>query len=308
MRKVIGIGETILDIIFKEEIPTAAVPGGSSFNGIVSLARAGIETCFISETGNDKVGDMIVQFMKENQISTEYVRRFPDGKSPVSLAFLDRENEASYLFYKEYPKQRLEIGFPTINPDDIILFGAYYSLNPATRHKIVEFLKYARAQKAIIYYDPNFRAAHSSEAAELTPCILENMEYADLIRGAIHDFSYMFGIDDAELLYQQKIQLHCPNFICTQSQAPALLRTQSIHKKYPVPKVPVTSTIGAGDNFNAGIIYGLLKYQVTREQLYTLHEELWDKIMCAGIAFSQDVCQSYSNSISSSFAENLRHQ
>ena len=37
MRKVIGIGETILDIIFRGNQPSAAVPGGSVFNGIVSL-------------------------------------------------------------------------------------------------------------------------------------------------------------------------------------------------------------------------------------------------------------------------------
>ena len=29
MRRVIGIGETIMDIIFKDGQPTAAVPGGS---------------------------------------------------------------------------------------------------------------------------------------------------------------------------------------------------------------------------------------------------------------------------------------
>lgn len=39
MRKVIGIGETILDIIFRNDQPSAAVPGGSVFNGIVSLGR-----------------------------------------------------------------------------------------------------------------------------------------------------------------------------------------------------------------------------------------------------------------------------
>ena len=42
MRKVIGIGETILDIIFEGNQPSAAVPGGSVFNGIVSLGRAGV--------------------------------------------------------------------------------------------------------------------------------------------------------------------------------------------------------------------------------------------------------------------------
>ena len=94
MRKVIGIGETILDIIFRGEQPTAAVPGGSVFNGIVSLARAGVPICFISETGNDQVGNIILKFMQENHISTEHVNVFPDGKSPVSLAFLNEQSDA----------------------------------------------------------------------------------------------------------------------------------------------------------------------------------------------------------------------
>ena len=49
MRKVIGIGETILDILFKDSQPMAAVPGGSVFNGIISLGRLGVNVTFISE-------------------------------------------------------------------------------------------------------------------------------------------------------------------------------------------------------------------------------------------------------------------
>lgn len=49
MRKVIGIGETVLDIIFKGGKPIEAVPGGSSFNAVISLGRAGVNASFISE-------------------------------------------------------------------------------------------------------------------------------------------------------------------------------------------------------------------------------------------------------------------
>ena len=73
MRKIVGIGETILDIIFKNGQPRAAVPGGSVFNGIVSLGRMGENVAMITETGNDKVGDIIVDFMKANHVSTESV-------------------------------------------------------------------------------------------------------------------------------------------------------------------------------------------------------------------------------------------
>lgn len=42
LRKVLGVGETILDILFKNNQPVAAVAGGSSFNSIISVGRAGV--------------------------------------------------------------------------------------------------------------------------------------------------------------------------------------------------------------------------------------------------------------------------
>ena len=40
MRNIIGIGETVFDIIFREDQPQKAVPGGSTFNAMISLGRA----------------------------------------------------------------------------------------------------------------------------------------------------------------------------------------------------------------------------------------------------------------------------
>ena len=162
MRKVIGIGETILDIIFRGGQPTAAVPGGSVFNGIVSLGRIGVPICFISETGNDHVGNIILNFMRENNIPTDHVNVFPDGKSPVSLAFLNNRSDAEYIFYKDYPKQRLDVEYPQIQEDDIVIIGSYYALNPVLRDKVLELLERAHDMHAIIYYDRPIKRRPSS--------------------------------------------------------------------------------------------------------------------------------------------------
>lgn len=90
MRKVIGIGETVLDIIFKNGKPIEAVPGGSAFNAMISLGRSGINATFISEAGNDRVGDYVINFLKENGVNADNVNVFPDSKSPLSLAFSTR--------------------------------------------------------------------------------------------------------------------------------------------------------------------------------------------------------------------------
>lgn len=103
MRKVIGIGETILDIIFKNDQPHTAVPGGSVFNGLVSLGRLGVPVSFISEVGNDHVGEIIRRFMEENQSLDRICRPFPGREESISLAFLDNENKPITLFIKIIP-------------------------------------------------------------------------------------------------------------------------------------------------------------------------------------------------------------
>lgn len=306
MRKVIGIGETILDIIFRDEQPTVAVPGGSVFNGIVSLGRTGIPICFISETGNDRVGNIILRFMRDNNISTDHINVFPDGKSPVSLAFLNDKSDAEYIFYKDYPKQRLDVIYPQINEDDIVVIGSYYALNPVLREKVVELLEQAREKKAIIYYDPNFRSSHKDEAIKLASTIIENLEYADIVRGSQEDFFYMYNLRDADKIYKDKIKFYCPNFLCTAGSEKIALRTNTLTKEYNIPPLEAVSTIGAGDNFNAGIVYGLLKYDIRHEDLNTISEATWDKIIRYGMEFASEVCKSFNNSVSKEFAEKCK--
>lgn len=302
MRKVFGIGETILDIIFRNDQPQKAVPGGSVFNGLISLGRMNVPVSFISELGNDRVGDMIRHFMEENHITTEFVDRFPDGKSPISLAFLDDEKNANYIFYKDYPAQRLEMPLPRIEEDDIFIFGSYYALNPVLRPRMLEFLQYAQERKAIIYYDPNFRQAHAHEAIRLMPTVLENLEFADIVRGSDEDFRNLYGKDDTQEVYKEHIQFYCDRFLTTHGANGVNLYTRKFTHHYDSPDIQPLSTIGAGDNFNAGIIYGLLKYNVRHADLPSLDEETWGKIIRCGTDLASEVCQGYDNYISKEFA------
>ena len=302
MRSVFGIGETILDIIFKEEQPYKAVPGGSVFNGLVSLGRLQVPVTFISEVGKDQVGELILRFMEQNHISTQYIDRFPDGKSPISLAFLDANRNAKYAFYKDYPTQRLEVPFPRIEADDIFIIGSYYALNPALRPRMVEFLQYAHERKAIIYYDLNFRKAHAHEAIRLMPTVLENLEYADIVRGSDEDFLNLFGEQAGDRVYADHIQFYCDRLITTYGAKGVDLYTSRFKQHYDALAIEPQSTIGAGDNFNAGLIFGLLKEDVRLKDLADLTPDSWERIIRHGMALAGEVCQSYDNYISTDFA------
>ena len=71
MRTVTAMGETIMDILFRNGQPVAAVPGGSSFNSIISLGRSGLSCRFIGYTGHDRVGLDTQAFLQENGVSIE---------------------------------------------------------------------------------------------------------------------------------------------------------------------------------------------------------------------------------------------
>lgn len=304
MRKVIGIGETILDIIFKNEQPTAAVPGGSTFNGLISLGRMGLPVTMITETGNDRVGKTIQQFMEENGVNSQHVCMYEDGRTAISLAYLNERNDAEYIFYKDYPKARLDVEWPIVNKDDIVMMGSYFVLNPVLRPKVKEFLDYAYQQGALIYYDINFRSSHASESIKLYSTILENFDYASIVRGSTEDFQNMFRLSDPEKVYKQEVVYHCKQMLCTDAEGDISLFSPSVTKKYKVNKIETVSTIGAGDNFNAGILFGLMKEGISREGVASITEEQWNRIIADGMAFAAEVCQSLHNSISKEFAKN----
>ena len=308
MRKVIGIGETVLDIIFKDEEPVSAVPGGSVFNALISLGRAGVKAALISETGNDHIGKKIIRFMESNGIDSSNVNVYAESKSPLSLAFLNEKNDAEYIFYKDHPHDQLDFIYPDIQPDDIVMFGSFYAINPVIRPQVAGLLEYAKNHGAILYYDVNFRASHRSEVMKITPNLLDNLEFADVVRGSNEDFSILFNRNDADSVYRTDISFYCHNFIYTQGSEPVEVRADGgVNCQYPVGNTQTVSTIGAGDNFNAGFVYGLIKYGITKDDIQRgLTREQWDKLVECAQMFSCKCCKNINNYISKEFGEKLK--
>lgn len=305
MRKIIGIGETILDILFKESVAATSVPGGSTFNSMISLGRVGVPACLVSEIGGDKVGSIVRTFLTDNGVDDRFLTEYPDCKSPISLAFLDADNNATYSFYKEPFGKRADWECPKINPDDIVLFGSYYALNPDMRYKVTALLDEARRVGAIVYYDVNFRRNHAGEAIKLASTVIENLEYADIVRGSDEDFEVLYRIGEGERVFKEKIDFYCPRLIYSRGAKGVELYSRELTKSYPIDAITPVSTIGAGDNLNAGILYGLIKYRIRREDLAHLSERDWDDIIRCGLQFSAETCLHTDNYISREFAAEM---
>lgn len=304
MRKIYAIGESLIDIIFNEGEVKAAKAGGSMLNSAVSLGRAGLDMVFLSEFGNDLAGTFVADFLEKNGVTTTYIHRYNQGKTPLALAFLNEKGDASYDFYKLYPKERLQLQMPVFQQDDIFLFGSFFGLDPAVRSPLLKIVEQARASGTIIVYDPNFRKPHAHQLEELLPVILENMELASIIKASNEDLELIFGHSDPAQLINIP-QLQNKPLVITQGAKGARLISSWLDSTYAVRKIEVVSTIGAGDNFNAGLIYGLVKENVTIQNLSRLNTGQWGKIIGLAMAFASNVCQSYDNYISPDFAKTL---
>ena len=304
--RVLGIGETVLDILFKEDQPQKAVPGGSTFNSIVSLGRAGVNCAMVTEVGDDHVGDLICNYLKENGVSSEYVFRREQAKSPISLAFLDEHNDAQYVFYKDPSPVALSGKLPEFNSDDVVLFGSFFAINPAIRQKVVGLLRDARKAGAWLYYDVNFRKNYIADVPILKPNIEENMSLANVVRGSMEDFNYLYGLHDGDAIYAQ-VSHHCSTLILTDGARPIRVYTPEGCETYSVQPIETVSTVGAGDNFNAGYIYA--KIIASESPQPTSHlSPLTSHLIMMAQRWSQDVCRQLGNNISDELVASLHNE
>jgi len=301
MRKIYGIGETVLDIIFKDSQPQAAKAGGSVLNSVVSIGRMGLPVYFISEYGLDDVGHLIDNFLKSNGVNSSFVNRFQNGSTALALAFLNEKNDAHYSFYKDFPDERLNIEFPVVENEDIVQCGSFYAIWPEIREKFKKFISGAKENGSLIVYDPNFRQTHLSELDILKPLIIENMQMADLVRGSDEDFRNIFGVNNVDETWEI-VKNYCKCLVFTVNAEGVYVRTTSYSGKFPVKKITPVSTIGAGDNFNAGMITSIYHNNIKSEQLEYMKETEWSKIITTAVNFATHVCLSYDNYISVAFA------
>jgi fructokinase len=303
--QIYAVGETILDIIFKGAEPQTAKPGGSSFNASITLGRLGAPITFISEMGNDRVGDLIQDFMEQNGVDANHLSRFDEGQSAIALAFLNEQSDAEYQFYKDYPHQRLAVEFPEFHADDLLMFGSFYALNPGIRPRVKELLEKAAAAETTIIYDPNFRSTHNKERNNLIPDIEENMGFATVVRASDEDLVNIFEAATPDEAWE-KVGSYCDALVYTANAEGVHLRTDALAFHMEVDRIEPVSTIGAGDTFNAGLLYGIWKNRYKKEQIKTLDQSQWEEMIGTAIRFSREVCLSYDNYLPLEFVEQYK--
>lgn len=295
MPKIYAIGESTVDLIIKNDRPHEFKPGGAVLNACISLGRLKMDVNIITMTGNDRLGKMLRKFLKDNNVNTLYLNEF-HGNTRLSLAYLDRNNNADYSFYQD-PAHIFNVKIPEFNYGDILLHGSSFSFKEENHLLLKNLITACKNKQVLIYYDPNFRKAYNDKLSEILPMIYYNFENAHIIKGSDEDFLSIFGTDNLNATFEKIKKTGDKILIYTMGERGAYLKSEKIEIYLPSQKIKAISTIGAGDTFNAGMIYGLAVRNVKAENLDRIKVDDWKEIMSRAIEFATEVCLSTDNYI-----------
>ncbi|MBO4723512.1 MAG: hypothetical protein J5629_11385 [Muribaculaceae bacterium] len=302
MRKIITIGESILDTIYQNHQPVSAFVGGRVSNTAAALGDLGLPVSMVSECCTDKVGDWVVDFFEKHHVDTKSIDRYTDGSTPLAAIFKEDGEQDKIVNYGEYPDNRFNVIWPRIDEDDIVLFGSYYAIDQPQRERLYDLLSYAAERKAILIYLPGFQHGTQFNLTKVMPSILENFEVSNIVIDHANDINTMFPNQDSDKVYNNHIKFYGPTYIHITPDTSA-----TIYKGIDKTVVPFScksdNHLGWQAGFIAGVIHQLIARDIKHGDIEFMEPKVWQEVVNSAFDFAANCAASDNNALSAEFAQ-----
>ena len=260
-----GIEKGIMQLVEREraEVLYGAMddrvqaPGGSVANTLAGLGNLGLRTAFIGRVKDDALGRFYAQAMADD--GTDFVNAPVAGDelpTSRSMIFVSPDGERSMNTYLGISS---EVGPDDVAEDvageaEIVFLEGYLFDKDKGKQAFVKTARTCRAaggKAGISLSDPFCVDRHRDDFLSL----IENE--LDFVIGNEAEIRGLFGNDDLEADLAAVAAI-CPVVVCTRSGDGVSIMRDGQRTDVPVEKtVPVDAT-GAGDQFAAGFLYGLV--------------------------------------------------
>jgi fructokinase len=266
--------------------------GGSCLNVAIGLARLGAPAGFVGGLSTDLFGRMIEKHARASGVDLRHAER--SGR-PTTLAFVRTvDGEAHYAFYDENSASRCWTHRPGSIPFDgveALHVGSTTLVEATTATEALALVEEARAN-ATISFDPNCRPNLVHDKADYRRRMDRFAAAADIVRLSDSDFAYLHDSDDfaghAEGLLARGIGL----FVVTRG----LRGAQAWHRNagtisVKTPALGVVDTIGAGDSFQAGLLFALSALgRIRRDDLSRLDGRDLERVLAFATSCAAITC------------------
>ena len=266
-----------------EDIPGFhAFVGGSPLNIAVGCSRLGLNASLLSGVGIDKVGDFILNFLKNENVRTENVRQIEGTRSSAVLLGIEPPDRFPLVYYRDNCAdsqinidQVLEAG---IEKSKILeVSGTALNIEP-TRSAAFLAAEIAQKNEVPVMLDLDFRSDQWHDIRAFGVTTRAFMRNANIVLGTEEEILAAYLTDESQLNISHQ-QISAPEIkgdineafngilhlgvdaliVKTGSRGAIVYRPDGSVQTVPGFPVEVVNILGAGDAFAAGFIYGYLK-------------------------------------------------
>lgn len=239
------------------------VLGSSSAITAGGLSGLGVNVYFVSVVGDDLYGKICIENLKLIGIDTTYVRIDPSLKTGVTVSLTTKKDRALLTYMGAIPELKQEYLPDTLFQNaSHIHFGSYF-LQKGMQSNWKEVFRKAKLNGISTSFDTGWDPDELWNTNE----IVELLEYTDLFIPSKDEFNRIFSIDSLDKAIRKLPTKRGTIAVKCGSKGACMIDKDSNLLKVPAFNITPKDTTGAGDSFNAGLIYGFLNGKKETELL-----------------------------------------
>ena len=258
----LSCGDALVDFLPVTSVDgrDAAVPvaGGSCLNIAVGMARLGAPAGFVGGISTDLFGRIVADHALTSKVDLRYATR---SAHQTTLAFVRYVGgEPKYAFYDEATASRnwtYRRGSIPFNKIEAIHVGSTTLANAQGAAQVRAMIEDA-GRSTTISFDPNCRPHLVRDKARYVDQMEAFATAADIVRMSDVDFEFLYGGSDYEEKAKALMAAGTSLVVVTRG----IKGAQAWHRavgpmKVEAPTIDLVDTIGAGDSFQAALLFAL---------------------------------------------------
>ncbi|MEG6570479.1 carbohydrate kinase [Thermoanaerobacterium thermosaccharolyticum] len=276
MYDVVALGELLIDFTpaGKSENGNTLFemnPGGAPSNVLTAVTKLGGKCAFIGKVGDDQFGHFLKQVLENNNIATTGLKNTCLANTTLAFVHLDKSGDRSFTFYRNPGADMMlnndDINLDLIDSSKIFHFGSLSLTDEPSRSATITALKYAKQNKKIISYDPNWRPPLWKDETIAKKEMFFPLKYVDIAKLSLEELNFLTGESNiqkaSDILYNMGIKL----VLVTLGQDGCYYKHSSGSEHIPAYRVDVVDTTGAGDAFLGAVLYNISKIDFPIEKI-----------------------------------------
>ncbi|TQR18255.1 sugar kinase [Psychrobacillus soli] len=245
--------------------------GGAELNFAIGCARLGLNAKWVSRLGKDEFGRVIYNFAKGEGVDVSEVEFVENHPTSVNFKEIS-ESGAGKTFYYRHHSPILTLK-PSDIHDDILsgvslvhITGVFLAIDDVNFSIAERILQLAKSKGIPVSFDPNIRLKlwTIEEARETYKKIFP---YVNILLTGLDEIRLITGFDSTVDLEKFAKNYEINSLVIKDGEKGSKVYQDGKWTEAKAFKVRAIDTVGAGDGFDAGFVYGYLHNYSLEETL-----------------------------------------